>query len=59
MMLGELLTGLFAVEAFMSIETGKSTNYVEDQRNAELAVVRPLDSETTEERGDVRHLPVE
>ena len=29
----------------MSIETGKSTNYLEDQRNPELAVISPSDSE--------------
>jgi hypothetical protein len=45
MMLGEFLTGQFAVEAFMSIPTGKSSNYLENQRDTELAVVRQSEGE--------------
>jgi len=42
MMLGELVTGLFAIEGNMVIDEGKSANYVVHQRDAELAVVLPV-----------------
>jgi hypothetical protein len=48
MMLGEFLTGQFAVEAFMSIPTGKSANYLEDQRSTELSVVQVTDADDEE-----------
>jgi hypothetical protein len=39
LMLGELITGLGAVESHMVIEEGKSSNYLESQRNFELVLV--------------------
>ncbi len=39
MMLGELVTGVFAVEARMKIEQGGTGTYVEDHHKAELAVI--------------------
>jgi ResB-like family protein len=44
LMLSELITGLFAVESRMAIETGHSSNYVEDYRQAELAVISRVDA---------------
>ncbi len=46
MMLGELVTGLYAVEGTMTIETGTSVNFVEERGNTELAVVSHLDAKT-------------
>jgi hypothetical protein len=46
MMLGELLTGLYAVEGNMSIPTGKAANYVEDHERPELAILSPVDDRT-------------
>jgi ABC-type transport system involved in cytochrome c biogenesis permease subunit len=45
MMLGELITGLFAVEGKMTIEEGASSNYVEQHDEVELAVIDPSDSQ--------------
>jgi ABC-type transport system involved in cytochrome c biogenesis permease subunit len=39
LLVGELLTGLFAVEGNMTILEGGSSNYLEDRRHVELAVV--------------------
>lgn len=39
LMLGELFTGLFAVESRMAIEEGRASNYTEDFHKAELAFV--------------------
>lgn len=39
LLLGEGLTGLFAVEGHMSIDEGQSSNYSEDIRHTELAFV--------------------
>lgn len=39
LMLGELVTGLFAVEGTMTIETGQSCNYVEHADKVELAFI--------------------
>src|SRR5262249_9707888 len=39
MMLSELVTGIFAVEARMAIPSNQSANYVEQQNAAELAIV--------------------
>jgi ABC-type transport system involved in cytochrome c biogenesis permease subunit len=41
MMLGELVTGLFAVESRMSIAEGGLANYVEDLDKAEIVFTRP------------------
>jgi hypothetical protein len=46
MILGELVTGLFAVEGRMPIPQGWTVNFVEDHRAMELAVVRHVDSKT-------------
>jgi hypothetical protein len=46
MMLGELLTGLFAVEARMPIPQNWTVNFVEDHRAIELAVIRHIDAKT-------------
>ena len=39
MMLGELVTGLVAVESHMTLAIGESANYVEDTRENEVAVI--------------------
>jgi hypothetical protein len=46
MMVSELVTGLFAVEGNMTIEQGKASNFVEDRRHAELAVIDPSNPKT-------------
>lgn len=46
MMGGELVTGLMAVESRMTIDEGKSSNYTEQTRFVEFAVVNPVDGET-------------
>jgi ABC-type transport system involved in cytochrome c biogenesis permease subunit len=38
LMLGELITGLFAVESKMYLQKGESSNFIDDSRNVELAV---------------------
>ncbi|HZY85877.1 MAG TPA: cytochrome c biogenesis protein ResB [Gemmataceae bacterium] len=43
MMLGELVTGLFAVEGNMSITIGSASNFVEHADHTELAFVKHLD----------------
>jgi hypothetical protein len=43
LMLGELVTGLFAVEGIMMIPVGGSSNYVENFDRLELAFVWPAD----------------
>ncbi len=44
MMLGELFTGLFAIEGNMVLENGKSSNFIEQNRRTELAIVDPSPS---------------
>ena len=44
-LVGELVTGLFAHEAIMSIDEGNFANFTEDIREAELAVVIPGETE--------------
>jgi hypothetical protein len=46
MMLGELITGLFAVESRMSIPTGLSSNFIENNDAVELAVLSPTEDRT-------------
>jgi hypothetical protein len=41
MLVGEFITGYFAVEGNMSIDEGQSANFVEDIRQVELAVIDP------------------
>jgi hypothetical protein len=43
LMMGEFITGMFAIEGNMSIATGQSANYVEQSENMELAVVTRAD----------------
>jgi hypothetical protein len=45
MMLGELVTGLFAVEGNMSITIGSASNFVEHADHTELAFVKRLDKQ--------------
>lgn len=49
MMLGELITGLFAIEGRMTIAEGYSSNFVDDERRSELAIVRRLNAAQDEE----------
>ena len=44
LMLGELVTGLFAVESSMTIPVGGASNYVENFDHLELAFVWPADA---------------
>src|SRR5439155_8588101 len=46
MMLGELATGLFAVEGRMPIPQGWTVNFVEDHRAIELAIIQHVDAKT-------------
>jgi len=46
LMLGELCTGLFAVEGNMTIPNGGSANYVDHNDYMELAVVDPTDAKS-------------
>jgi len=46
MILGELVTGLFAVEGRMPIPQNWTVNFVEDHRALELAIVRHVDPKT-------------
>jgi hypothetical protein len=46
MMLGELVTGLFAIEGRMLIPENWTINFVEDHRALELAAVQHVDSKT-------------
>jgi hypothetical protein len=48
LMLGEFVTGMFAIEGNMSIATGQSANYVEQSENMELAVVTHADAQHDE-----------
>jgi hypothetical protein len=43
MMVSELVTGLFAVEAKMTLETGEAVNFLDITREIELAVTDPSD----------------
>jgi hypothetical protein len=45
MMLGELVTGLFAIEGNMVIDEGKSANFVIENRKTELAVVSSVEED--------------
>ena len=53
LILGEVLTGLFAVEWQMSIDEGSSVNYAVDNRSVELAIVDP----SPEKHDDVTVVP--
>jgi hypothetical protein len=48
LMLGELITGLYAVEGIMTIEEGKSSNFIEHRDTPELAFVRPASADKDE-----------
>jgi hypothetical protein len=49
MMVSELITGLYAVEAKMTLAQGESVNYVDESREVELAITDPSDPETDDE----------
>jgi hypothetical protein len=49
MMLGELITGLFAIEGRMTIVEGYASNYLDHDRDAELAFVSRKDAKTDDE----------
>lgn len=44
LLVGELVTGLFAEEGRMSIDEGQTVNYTEDTRTVELAIIDPSNS---------------
>jgi hypothetical protein len=46
LMLSELVTGLFAIEGNMTIEENGSSNFIEETRSSELAIVDPSDPKT-------------
>jgi ABC-type transport system involved in cytochrome c biogenesis permease subunit len=46
MMLGELVTGLWAVESKMTIAVGEKVNFVDVSNEVELAIIDPSDSKT-------------
>ncbi len=48
LLVGELATGLLSAEANMTIDEGSSSNYVEDGRSCELAIVDTSDPEIDE-----------
>jgi hypothetical protein len=48
LMLSELVTGLFAVEAKMSIAEGEAVNFVDESREYELALTNSSDPKTDE-----------
>src|SRR5204862_7582294 len=50
MLVGELITGLFAVEGVMQINEGASADYVLHNRYCELAVITPSDEEPGQDR---------
>lgn len=49
MMVSELVTGLFAVEAKMSIAQGETVNFTDESQHIELALTHPVDSQTDDE----------
>jgi hypothetical protein len=46
MMLGELITGMFAVEGMMILPQNSSSNYLEEREKVELAILSPVDDKT-------------
>ncbi|MBX9677276.1 MAG: cytochrome c biogenesis protein ResB [Gemmataceae bacterium] len=48
MMLGELVTGIYAVEGHMSIRVGESSNFIEHNDRPEIAFVKKMDAEKEE-----------
>jgi hypothetical protein len=48
LLVGEAVTGIFAVEGNLSIEVGGASNYLEHTHAAELAIVEPLPDGTDE-----------
>lgn len=45
LLVGELVTGMFAVESRMALDEGQTVNYAEDTREVELAIIDPSDPE--------------
>ena len=48
MMIGEVVTGVYAVEGQMIIRVGETSRTVVDSRSSELAIVRTVDAKTDE-----------
>lgn len=48
MMLGELITGIYAVEGHMSIRVGESSNFIEHNDRPEIAFVKKIDDKKEE-----------
>jgi len=46
LMLSELVTGLFAIEGNLTLQQNGSSNFIEDHRASELAIVDPSDPKT-------------
>jgi len=46
LMLGELVTGLYAVESRMVLQTGEKTNFIDNSRRVELAFTDPASGRT-------------
>jgi ABC-type transport system involved in cytochrome c biogenesis permease subunit len=46
MMLGELVTGLWAIESKMTIAVGEKVNFVDVSNEVELAIIHPLKDDT-------------
>jgi ABC-type transport system involved in cytochrome c biogenesis permease subunit len=48
LMLGELVTGMYAVESTMTLALGETCNFVDETLTVELALSRPLDGNNNE-----------
>ncbi len=48
LMVGELITGLYAVESTMTLAVGETCNFVDETLTVELAISHPLDSNTND-----------
>jgi ABC-type transport system involved in cytochrome c biogenesis permease subunit len=45
LMIGELVTGLYAVESTMTLTVGESTNFVDETQSVELVISKPISPE--------------
>src|SRR5262249_22631720 len=45
LMIGELVTGLYAVESTMTLTVGESSNFVDETQSVELVVSKPISPE--------------
>ena len=46
LMVGELVTGLYAVESHMVLQVGETTNFIDNSRRVELAITDPASGRT-------------